>query len=300
MKVPFYSSNYTTLISAPYTDNFGGCGVEFKTLLKFLTDEFIQKYKAVDVRKVGDYISQNKATDNFLNSTFDIDGKSHTWAEVLTAIKLLMPTLWNCNYFIWDIGVWTHHWVDILMPKWTPLPAFKSWKVVKIKQWDGAKKDEWNCVVIQTDDNVFICYEHLDTISVTNWQSLNQWDTVWTCWNSWNSTQNHLHLQIDASKATFHPFWSSKLEDVKSNTLDPIKFLRSVYAIEGWVVVSTPVPATNNIPSNNPTPAQPVAKPTPSQPVTQSTKPVESKPESKQGGDDMIGDIMSELNKAYK
>lgn len=300
MKVPFYNSNYTTLINAPYTENFWGSCVEFKTLLKFLTDDFIQKYKSVDVRKVWDYISQNKATDSFLNSTFDLDGKNYSWAEVLTAIKLLMPTLWSCNYFVWDVWAWTHHGVDVLLPQWTPLPAFQAWKVVKIKQWDGAKKDEWNCVVIQTADNVFINYEHLDKISVTNWQQLNQGDTVGTCGKTWNSTQYHLHLQVDNAKAAFHPFWSSKLEDVKANTLDTIKFLRWIYSIENSVVSATPssIPAskpaattTNNVIESKPISTQPVA---PSQPS--SPKPAEPKKE----GDDMIWDIMSELNKAYK
>jgi len=54
-------------------------------------------------------------------------------------------------------------------------------------------------------------------------------EQIGTCGTTGQSTQYHLHFQVDDDKATFHPYWSANLASVQKNTEDPIGFLRDFF-----------------------------------------------------------------------
>jgi len=87
--------------------------------------------------------------------------------QALVALKLLCPTLDQCEYFFRNQGHGNHIGIDIIMPQHTPITSMTNGTVIKIKQWDGVTANEGNCVVVKTVDNYFVCYEHLETILVS-------------------------------------------------------------------------------------------------------------------------------------
>lgn len=233
-KVPFYNGQtYRPIIQKPFEAQDLDDWVDFKDILSAMNEEFIQKYASVDWQKVWVYISENKSK---LSSKITLySWKQVTLEQILGACKYMMPTLWHCDYFSWEIWEWKHHWIDIMLPQNTPLPAFVDWEIVRIKVRDWKSKNEWNCLVLKWSvlidwqwNQLYFGYEHLQRIDCKVWDIVKQGDIIAYCWSTWNSTQYHLHLQIDYKTAKFHPFWSSSIEDVAKYTIDPIVILRTV------------------------------------------------------------------------
>lgn len=221
-KLPVYSpSNYQWVISKPYSAE--ACEwLDLWDFLAVLTDSVIASLQDANVTKLADFAKNSASVISAIPA-----GKFGSSENAYYAIKYLMPTLWACDYFIWNVWKWKHHWVDIMLPQWTPLVSLCDGEVTKAKKRDWAKKDDWNCVVIKSSDGLFYCYQHMDSMSVTVWAKVKIWDVIWTCGKTWNSTQYHLHLQIDSSAAPFHPYWSANQADILKHTLDPIKVLRN-------------------------------------------------------------------------
>lgn len=259
-KLPFYTfKSYPEIMWKPYSGDSWWIDVE--DFLSILTPDFVAKYCDVNSTRLWDYLVSNSTT--LKASKITIWGKIYTTYDVLTAVKLLFPTLWTCNYFIWNEWKWTHHWIDILIPRWTPLPAFGSGKIVRIKTWDWKTKNEWNCVVLETivdNEKVYIWYEHMDNINVTLNQIVKQWDVIWFCGTTWNSTQYHLHLQTDKSIASTHPYYNAAKNpiEIQKFTHNPIEILRKILVWSKSTVDVKPIvetPKTESKPVNNiPTP----------------------------------------------
>ncbi len=157
--------------------------------------------------------------------------------DFFISAKMLFMTWFTCKYGYWkkwklnktsSWNLFTHHGIDLIMPKWTPIQSFSKGYV------ESAEYANWygNYVVVKSNidwENLFFCYEHLDTIKVEKWEEVKKWDIVWTCWNTWTSSWYHLHFQIDKDTWTFHPYWSSWEDDVEKtleNCIDPWNFLR--------------------------------------------------------------------------
>ena len=103
---------------------------------------------------------------------------------------------------------------------------------------------------------LYSCYLHLSKVDVKIWDVLNPWDKVWEVWNTWNSYWNHLHFQIDTSIAWSWPWyrknckvkdynsiinWSACFEELNQNTIDPLLFLETSWAvIKQWWIVEKP------------------------------------------------------------
>ncbi len=230
MKIPFFTwSSYSQIMKEEYryleTNNW----VDIRNVFRIINDDFIQKFAKVDARELGNYIQQNKDILETMPPVA-IGDNFKTFEEILIATKLWMPTLWNCNYFFWDIGEWTHHGIDIILPQWTPIESFSKWEVIKAeKKWAYG-----NYIVIKSRikwDDLFFCYEHLDTIDVVEWESINRGEQIWTCGTTGNSTQYHLHFQIDKENALFHPYWSNNLSDVKKYTYNPVDILKDIWGL---------------------------------------------------------------------
>ena len=224
LKVPFYTqSNYHNIITKTYEQNDKSNRYYLADFFEVLTESFVCNYASLDARQLTAYF-QNKA----LNEMIPFGGTNKRLQDVIVAIKLLMPTLWACEYFLWNCKTWTHWWIDIIMPKWTPITSFSDWVVTRIKEWDWVKQDEWNCVVIQTLDKWY-SYKHMDKLNVKYGDKVDKWNIIWRCWSTGQSTQYHLHFQVDSPISPFNPYRSNQLQSVIKNTLDPLPFLRNIF-----------------------------------------------------------------------
>jgi len=154
-----------------------------------------------------------------------------SWGNIVVALKLLMPSLWICDEFLWNRGVGTNTWIDIVLPKGTPIPSFSNGKVVRVKKWDWVSQDEWNCVVIQSG-NLFWSYQYLDEIELEYWQKILKSSIVGTCGKSGKTTQPCVKVQIDTESAVFHPYWSNQILNIQKNTEDPIFHLKKLVNIK--------------------------------------------------------------------
>lgn len=280
-----------------YNDIDSSGWIDFKVFVKFLTDNVIKEHKSLSVFKIRDYLGKNW-WNLWKNSPIDLwNGKSSPYPEFFSACKVIMPTLWWCEYFLWNVWEWSHWWIDIMLPKWTPLPAFLWWEIVKADLSSGYG----NCVVIKANHNwqtIFLCYEHLDSIKAWKGQTVKQWDIIGYAGTTWNSTQYHLHFQVDNAKAPYHPYyawWSNA--NLKLYTIDPLVFLRQIYKLEN----EKPNNSTNVVPTPTAKPVAPTAAPT-SKPVNNTavtpTKPIQNKPTNTSNNDkDDEYDILNKIIK---
>jgi hypothetical protein len=190
--------------------------------LATVQDPFVKTYANLDARNLWVFIANNSLTGTQFHN-----GNNLPTHEVLIALKLLCPTLWCCDYFSWNIWQGTHTWIDIMLPKNTPITSFTDGKVVRIKTRDWVSKNEWNCIAIQSTDGYVVWYEHLERIDVLIWQVVTQWERIGLCGTTGNSTQYHLHLQVDKWFAPFHPYRSQDIHKIKKYTIDPLPYLRA-------------------------------------------------------------------------
>lgn len=277
LKLPIYNPwNYQTIISKNFELQDTTDWVSIWKFLEIMSDDVIDLIADANTMKLSDYVKNNWS--KIAQIPAGVFGSSE---NAFYAIKLLFPTLWSCDYFIWNVEKWQHHWIDIMIPKWTPLEAFIDWEIIKAKQWDWVKKDDWNCVVLKWADWLIYCYEHLDEIKTQVWAKVNKWDIVWTCWKTWNATQYHLHLQIDQPTAKFHPFWSNNKQEILTNTKDPIKTLISIL----WVPTKDIQPKSDPTISPN---TSPTIKPESNNTDKDSWK-------TKSNNDDFLDDISKAL-----
>ena len=159
--------------------------------------------------------------------------------------RLIYSVLWLSTYKNWwDIGYWSHLWVDIASSYWTPVYSIWNWTVEKA----GYLKWRGNTVVIKhnlkNSKKIRSIYAHLSKILVKKGQLVKEWQKIWEIWHSGYAWGNHLHFQIDINPTTFHPYyyngcWNPAVvvnkglckNKVIANTIDPIKFLETNWAI---------------------------------------------------------------------
>lgn len=92
-----------------------------------------------------------------------------------------------------------HTGVDIAAAEGTPVVASKDGTVTMCQIWDGqtvtGMQSYGNCVDILHSDNVTTRYAHLDSIVVTNGQSVVQGQIIGYVGNTGHSFGNHLHFE---------------------------------------------------------------------------------------------------------
>jgi hypothetical protein len=99
-KVPFYSfQNYQQVIGKKYEEQERGDWIDLEAIFDVMTPEFIQHFATVDARTLGQYLNYEP-----LSEQIEFAGKYRSLKDVLVAIKLLMPTLWTCEYFLRQTG----------------------------------------------------------------------------------------------------------------------------------------------------------------------------------------------------
>lgn len=254
MLVPFYNPRKPDEVFENNTYKW----IDLKVFLNVLDDDIINKFKDLSAFNLDEVY--NWKYDNIIKNMnpINIDWDNFIdFKTFLIASKVFFTTWFTCKYWYWKKWEITsygypHHWIDLILPKNTPITSFSDWEVYDIKNWDWVKKDEWNCVVIKSEINweiLYFCYEHLEKISVKKWDTIKKWENIWTCGETWNATTYHLHFQIDTDKANFHPFWNkweNSLMKTYENCIDPWDWLRKNYDKNTQQKITKKETTTNN------------------------------------------------------
>ena len=184
--------------------------------------------------------------------------KEGGWYNQFTRIYTV---LWWASYkYGWDVGNWGHGWTDIATAEGTPVYSIADWKVINAKYMPGW----WNNVSIEHVINgkkIVSNYSHLSKIHVKYWETLKVDTVIGEVGNTWNSFWNHLHFQIDLDTPS-HPYYYDYeacpysynaitetwvcFDELEKNTLDPLVFLESNWAILDKVEYSNTVTNLDN------------------------------------------------------
>jgi len=244
MKVPFFTLvNYSEIMQQHHDQQSTSWWIDFWDILSLMQPNFVQSYADVDARSVWAYVSQQT-----LSWTCDLGEKQCSISDGLVLCKLACPTLHRCNYFYRNTGEGTHLWIDIIMPQWSPIMSVTSGTVIEVNHRDGSSQDEWNHIVIRSDDGYVVSYEHLDSMHVAVGQYIHQWYIIAGCGSTGHSTQYHLHLQVDRPTAPFYPYRHASGEWYAQYTIDPLTYLQSISP--QWAFIDMPggdfdLPITN-------------------------------------------------------
>jgi len=220
----FTMQNYTQIMGQDFQWTWSDWQSLTDIVRLLCVEELRNRFAQLDARRLWTDVTVSPSETIFL-----------WWKKVnlrgcITSIKLLLPSLRICDYFFWNVWSGRHTGIDIILPKWTPLIAFQWGKVTRVKTRDGVTNNEWNCVVIQDSRGYFRWYEHLDRIDVTLWQQVQEWIQIGLCWSTGNSTQYHLHLQVDAPKTSPNPHRSTDIPTIQTKTIDPLRALRAAFS----------------------------------------------------------------------
>lgn len=99
-KVPFYGfQNYQQVIGKSYEEQERDDRVDLQAVMEVMTSEFVDRFANVDARSLGQYLDYED-----LSTSVEFGGKYKSLEEVLVAMKLLMPSLWTTEYFLWKEG----------------------------------------------------------------------------------------------------------------------------------------------------------------------------------------------------
>lgn len=185
--------------------------------VEFVPDPFVltyeqrkQNYKDIDSKS---FIKIPKYDPKiFGKNPDDLNSNSSEYKEVvLSRVIFTIPYLWTYN-FDYKEYAWSHPWVDIILPTWTPVRSIANWVVVDTWYQPAGF---WNYIVVRHDwvkfkweeKELYSLYAHLDSIVTSNWVKVSKWDYIWTVGQTWTATTSHLHFQIDDSDAPYHPYW---------------------------------------------------------------------------------------------
>lgn len=162
--------------------------------------------------------------------------------------------------------VGSHLWVDIVVPKGTPVQNIANGVVVWV--WEQSS-GFWKYVQVRLNNmtlengekkDLYVLYAHLDTIRVEAGNKIKKWEIIGTVWDTGTATTAHLHFQIDLENAPFTPFWpftSAQMreawvsffwwvniwlwrEDALLYTIHPLRFVQNNLSNLWVVVLETP------------------------------------------------------------
>lgn len=131
------------------------------------------------------------------------------------------PYVWDS----WDNEHGAHDGVDIATSRWTPLYAIANWTVWFAWEQTGY----WNVVKISFNykgEVYWALYAHMDKILVKAWDTVSQWDKIWTVWNSWLTFGAlwgyHLHFEIAKNNVNRPMYWFTGCKDLDKDLIDII------------------------------------------------------------------------------
>lgn len=146
---------------------------------------------------------------------------SQDYAEAMTQkVVYTVPYLSTYNFDYKEYS-WSHPWIDIVVPEWTPVLNIAAWIVVQT--WYQSAWF-WNYVLVKHSDvlfasktqTIYSLYAHLSKIDVEKWKKIKKSDQIWLVWQTWTATVPHLHFQIDVDSAPYSPFWPFTTADMKN------------------------------------------------------------------------------------
>ena len=146
---------------------------------------------------------------------------SKEYLEIITQRLIFpIPYLWTYNFDFKEFS-WSHPWVDIIAPEWTPIKNIASWVVVDV---GNQASWFWKYVLIKHNQvplpnwniwDIYSLYAHMSEIIVKKWIKIKKWELIWYVGQTWNATTPHLHFQIDVSSAPYSPYWPFSSSDMK-------------------------------------------------------------------------------------
>ena len=235
MLVPYYENKKS--LEKTYENN-DYKWIHISKFLNVLSKEVLKDFEDLDWFNLDVFITEEfkKKCEKYPPINIDWDNFVK-FNDFFLSAKMFFMTWFTCKYGYWKVWqlnktpswkLFTHHGIDLVLPKWTPIVSFSDGYIQSAQYANGYG----NYVVIKSNinsKNLFFCYEHLESIKVSAWEKVKKWDVIWACWNTWNADWYHLHFQIDKDTWTFHPYWSSWEDDVSKtlkNCIEPWGFLR--------------------------------------------------------------------------
>ncbi len=135
-------------------------------------------------------------------------------------VTFTVPYLWNYKLDDYKEYTWSHPWIDIVSPKWTPIKNIANWFVVDV--WNQPAWF-WNYIIVKysnilinwKNQNIYGLYAHMSKWVVQIGTKIKKWDLIWYVWDTWTATTPHLHFQIDLEDAPYKPYWPFSTADMK-------------------------------------------------------------------------------------
>ncbi len=185
-----------------------------------------------------------------------------TWENLSDDCKMILPRIQNADYdkfkddkmmrrvysvlwwstydYGWDVGMWSHEWVDIATSQGTPVRAIGDGTIYTAGNLSGWGKTVTIKHSLGNGKYLFSNYSHLSKILVSKGDVITSGTNIGEVGNTGNSYGNHLHFQIDVTDQN-HPYyflncgkgvdpvtlvnqWLCR-DYLTSNTIDPILFL---------------------------------------------------------------------------
>ncbi len=180
-----------------------------------------QEYSQIDSKY---FIKTPTYSPNIFEKNLD-DYKvwSNDYSQIITQrLVFSVPYLWTYNYDFKEY-TWSHPWVDIIAPEWTPVRNIASWIVVDVWYQPGWF---WKYVLVKHNDvtlvnwkkwNIYSLYAHLFEVDVNAWVKLKKWELLWLVGETGTATTPHLHFQIDVDTAPYSPYWPFSTADMKAS-----------------------------------------------------------------------------------
>lgn len=194
--------------------------------IEFVPDPFLltyeqrkQNYSDIDSKY---FINIPKYDPNvFGKNPDDLNSKSQEYKDVVfSRIVYTVPYL-STYSFDYKEYTWSHPWVDIIAPTWTPVRSIANWVIVDT--WSQPSWF-WNYVLIRHDNidinwtkkSIYSLYAHMSKVLATNWSKVKKAELIWEVWKTWTATTPHLHFQIDVAWAPYHPFWPFSSSEMRA------------------------------------------------------------------------------------
>lgn len=190
------------------------------------TEEYKYAYSAIPSDKF-------MSTPTYNPSDFTVSFTTLKWGDKSTEnvrnAKITYSVPYMGDYSLDSVeNSGSHLAVDIKVPVGTPVFAMANGKIIKVSnQSDGFGHH----VVIEHDnfpsyenENNFVTYyssySHLDTILVSEGDTVKKGQQIALSGKSGTATTPHLHFQIDNDNADWHPFWPFTWQEQRDAGLD--------------------------------------------------------------------------------
>lgn len=104
LKLPFFTQeNYSDIMSKTYSQQNTVGWLNLRDVMQCVQPSLLAMFANVDARKLTEYFATHP-----INGNFPIGSKTYTMKQALTALKLLVPTVFLSDYFFRNQNQGTH------------------------------------------------------------------------------------------------------------------------------------------------------------------------------------------------